>query len=169
MPVSSTPLKLLNMLVCDLKFDLQHGIDESCNLTVPSNGTPATLSAQTTWGAIWGDILIADLCPQCHFLLPPPHPWSFDDRGLYNIPSQRNFAGHKQEILFCERNSEDHQGHELQQAQRLLPAHNFSVIQPKPPPPDYFSEPFGSLSSDATILAKRSLRQAFQTASSVSN
>ncbi|XP_057855730.2 beta-hexosaminidase 2-like [Cryptomeria japonica] len=53
-PVSSTPLKQLNVLVRDLNADLQHGVDESYNLTVPSDGTPATLSAQTAWGAIWG-------------------------------------------------------------------------------------------------------------------
>ncbi|GLJ05607.1 hypothetical protein SUGI_0021060 [Cryptomeria japonica] len=127
------------MLVRDLNFDLQHGVDESCNLTVPSDGTPATLSSQTAWGAIWGDILISNPCPQRHFLLPSPHPRPFDDHGLSGIPSQRNFARHEQELLFCERNSEDHQGHELQQAQRLPLAYNFYVIQPKPPPPDYFS------------------------------
>ncbi|GLJ05444.1 hypothetical protein SUGI_0018320 [Cryptomeria japonica] len=53
-PVSSTPLKQLNVLVRDLNADLQHGVDESYNLTVPSDGTFATLSAQTAWGAIWG-------------------------------------------------------------------------------------------------------------------
>ncbi|GLJ05446.1 hypothetical protein SUGI_0018350 [Cryptomeria japonica] len=53
-PLFSTPLNQLNVLVRNLNADLQHGVDESYNLTVPSDGTPATLSAQTAWGAIWG-------------------------------------------------------------------------------------------------------------------
>ncbi|GLJ05445.1 hypothetical protein SUGI_0018340 [Cryptomeria japonica] len=53
-PISFTQLEKLNVVVFDLNADLQHGVDESYNLTVPANGTVATLSAQTPWGAMWG-------------------------------------------------------------------------------------------------------------------
>ncbi|KAJ7568634.1 hypothetical protein O6H91_01G041600 [Diphasiastrum complanatum] len=47
-------LEALEIIVADLNADLQHGVDESYNLTVPDEGGVATLAAKTVWGAIHG-------------------------------------------------------------------------------------------------------------------
>ncbi|XP_044467019.1 beta-hexosaminidase 2-like isoform X2 [Mangifera indica] len=47
-------LQALYITVYDLVTPLQHGVNETYTLTIPSTGCTATLVAQTAWGAIWG-------------------------------------------------------------------------------------------------------------------
>lgn len=52
---ASLTLAVLKIKVDDLTATLQHGVDESYNLTIPTAGTgPAVLSSKTPWGAMRG-------------------------------------------------------------------------------------------------------------------
>ncbi|GAB4832616.1 Beta-hexosaminidase 2 [Ancistrocladus abbreviatus] len=51
---TSLPLYTLHITVSDLTAPLQHGVDESYNLTIPTTASMATLTAETAWGAMRG-------------------------------------------------------------------------------------------------------------------
>lgn len=51
---SSSELEVLRVQVADLTAPLQHGVDESYNLSIPTAGGSALLMAQTPWGAMRG-------------------------------------------------------------------------------------------------------------------
>ncbi|XP_021739254.1 beta-hexosaminidase 2-like [Chenopodium quinoa] len=52
---TSCHLKVLQIKVADLTASLQHGVDESYNLTIPASGAgTAVLAAKTVWGAMRG-------------------------------------------------------------------------------------------------------------------
>lgn len=50
----SPPLKTLTLTISDLSAPLQHGVDESYSLSIPSGGSAAYLRAETAWGAMRG-------------------------------------------------------------------------------------------------------------------
>ncbi|KAF5470890.1 hypothetical protein F2P56_011377 [Juglans regia] len=52
-PSNLPPLRTLSIVVSDLKAPLQHGVDESYSLSIPTSG-PAKLTANTAWGAMRG-------------------------------------------------------------------------------------------------------------------
>lgn len=59
------PLQTLTLTITDLNSPLQHGVNESYSLTIPTAGSSANLTAETVWGAmrgletfsqlVWGD------------------------------------------------------------------------------------------------------------------
>ncbi|GAB2300190.1 Beta-hexosaminidase 2 [Dionaea muscipula] len=51
---TSPPLQSLTVTVSDPTAPLQHGVDESYNVTVPVNSSTASLTSSTPWGAMRG-------------------------------------------------------------------------------------------------------------------
>ncbi|KAG2670658.1 hypothetical protein I3760_14G096200 [Carya illinoinensis] len=52
-PSNLPPLRTLSIVISDLRAPLQHGVDESYSLSIPTSG-PAKLTANTAWGAMRG-------------------------------------------------------------------------------------------------------------------
>ena len=71
----SGALTTVNVLVTNPDAPLAQGVDESYNLTIPSDGSPATLSANTNYGAYHGLQTFAQAVS-----------FNFDARG-YSIPA----------------------------------------------------------------------------------
>ncbi|XP_031267346.1 beta-hexosaminidase 2-like [Pistacia vera] len=93
---SSPPLQALHITVYDLVTPLQHGVNETYTLTIPSSGGTASLAAQTAWGAIWGLETFSQLVwgspsrvAAGVFMLDKP---LFPHRGLV-LDTSRNYYG----------------------------------------------------------------------------
>ncbi|CAO2824393.1 unnamed protein product [Amaranthus hypochondriacus] len=102
--VSTSCLRVLNIKVDDLSAGLQHGVDESYNLTIYDASHTAVLAAKTAWGAMRGLETFSQLVWVGleggfihHKLLVPVglHIWDcpiFGHRGLM-LDTSRNFYG----------------------------------------------------------------------------
>lgn len=66
-------LSTINVQVANPSAPMQNGMDESYNLTIPADGTPATLSANTLVGAYHGIVTLAQLIR-----------WDFDNK-VYHV------------------------------------------------------------------------------------
>lgn len=92
----TNPLQTIVLTISDLNSPLQHGVNESYSLTIPTAGSSANLTAETVWGAmrglesfsqfVWGDP--ARVPTGLHVTDSP----IFEHRGVL-LDTSRNYYG----------------------------------------------------------------------------
>ncbi|KAJ6425014.1 hypothetical protein OIU84_025727 [Salix udensis] len=92
---SSPPLQTLTIAVKDLAAPLQHSVDESYTLVIPTASSTANLTAETVWGAMRGLETFSQLVWGSKPLLVPVglHVWDsplFEHRGIL-LDTSRNY------------------------------------------------------------------------------
>ncbi|KAI8997320.1 glycoside hydrolase superfamily [Pilobolus umbonatus] len=88
--VSKIMLESLHVMIDDANIKLEHGVDESYLINIPSNSTEATLKSKTLWGALHGLETFSQLIQSYHYhdegTGKPNHSKGYEHMYIPNTP-----------------------------------------------------------------------------------